>query len=204
MDLSVFETKKNDFYIGDKKVSIDTATLGSINWPMQHLTYFENEHYQTFAFRINGTSLQIILPREGVSLESISVSEAYTNFISSKTSRNIYGYVPYFHLNTDSFDITPSISKKFTGQEKLYTNLLVNENALRTDDAGFYIKALQTSDFEFCEKGVFGETITAIGAGSSSMPDTKDPLLIEVNRPFYAISLLDDFPLFVNKVNDPR
>lgn len=203
MDLSVFETKKNDFYIGDKKVSIDTATLGSINWPMQHLTYFENEQYQTFAFWINGTSLQIILPREGVSLESISVSEAYTNFISSKTSRNIYGYVPYFHLNTDSFDITPSISKKFTGQEKLYTNLLVNENALRTDDAGFYIKALQTSDFEFCEKGVFGETITAIGAGSSSMPDTKDPLLIEVNRPFYAISLLDDFPLFVNKVNNP-
>ena len=53
MDLSVFETKKNDFYIGDKKVSIDTATLGSINWPMQHLTYFENEQYQTFAYLIH-------------------------------------------------------------------------------------------------------------------------------------------------------
>ena len=34
-------------------------------------------------------------------------------------------------------------------------------------------------------------------------PDERPVIEVNVDRPFYAISLKDGFPLFVNKVNDP-
>ncbi len=38
---------------------------------------------------------------------------------------------------------------------------------------------------------------------TSPAPEEHEVIELKVDRPFYAISLKDDFPLFVNKVNDP-
>ena len=62
---------------------------------------------------------------------------------------------------------------------------------------------LQTSDFEFNRYGVSGESITVMEFATSPEPEEHEVIELKVDRPFYAISLKDDFPLFVNKVNDP-
>ena len=61
---------------------------------------------------------------------------------------------------------------------------------------------IQSNDFEFNKYGVSGESITAIPTVGKSAPADEKPLDLSVNRPFYAFSLKDDFPLFINKVTN--
>ena len=199
-----FESANNDFYVNGSKVSVNTAILGTYEHPMNARTYFENDEYQGFQFMIGATNMMIILPKENISLESIPLSEAFTNVLNSRSYPRIYGYAPYFHLKTNDFDLSDIFLNDITGNERFFSQILENENALRIDDPGFYLKALQNSDFEFSSKGIFGQSVTAIGAGSSGIPSSSEPIEIKVDRPFYAISVKDNFPLFVNKVNDPR
>ena len=195
-----FPKQKNDFVINGTTVSVDTGLFG-VNKSGQGIStkYYECDTYETFILNINVTSLLIVLPKEGVSIDSVSISEAYTNGVSAKTSKDVYGYVPFFHLQTFGLDVAEGFTSHLTGQEKYYSKLVVDE---LKDHVDLELRAIQNSDFCFNEYGVAGQSITAMG-GSSSI-GTKLPTQINVNRPFYAISLKDNFPLFVNKVNDPR
>ena len=205
MDLAgaTFESANNDFYINGKKTSVNTALIGTKEMPLSNVRYFENEQYEVFSFIVGYTRLGIILPKEGISLESVSVSEAYTNLVSKDAQTvKAYGYVPYFHLKTEGFEFTDTFINNMTGQERFYSQLLKNPDALKANLPGFYICAKQSSDFEFTKFGVFGESVSAIGVGDSAI-NHQDPIALNVDRPFYAISLDNDFPLFVNKVNNP-
>ncbi len=162
--------------------------------------YFDGSNYTTFAFRNNSTYLMIVMPKEGISLEAVPLEEAYSEITSKKvTEISAYGYVPYFHVSSDSIDLSSSFIKHMSGNELLWSKLL-SRGGVPTHDLNFYV--LQSSDFEFCEKGIFGESVTSSGGSSAAMPP-RNPLLIDVNRPFYAICLQDNFPLFINKVNNP-
>ena len=197
-----FTSGNNDFHVDGKTISVNTAIIGSQEKGVS-VKYYENEQYQVFVQGIGATQLAIVLPREGIALESISISEAYSNIINSKTTQYIYGYLPYFHLQSSSVDITEAFTKNLSGQEKLYSKLLVKEDAMDMTKEELLFTAMQSSDFEFCEKGVFGQSVSAIGSGSGAIDKPKTPIEIKVDHPFYAISLKDNFPLFVNKVNDP-
>ena len=196
-----FPKQNNDFVINGNTISVETGLFGGSGDEGINSNYYVSETYETFTLNIGATQLLIVLPKEGVSIDSISVSEAYANGVSSSVkSMKIYGYLPFFHLKTYGLYVTKGLTDHLTGQEKYYSNLVVDE---LKDSVNLDLKAVQNSDFCFNEYGVAGQSITAMG-GPASAGSTKLPTQINVNRPFYAISLKDNFPLFVNKVNDPR
>lgn len=193
-----FQTQKRAFHAEGGDVEIDYGLFGSSNNGV-YVRYFEGSNYVAFALKIYITHLMIVMPNEGVPLEAVSLEEAYSEITKRGASeRAAYGFIPYFHLSSESFDLSDSFLNYMSGNELMWSKLL-KSGGVFSKDLSFYV--LQSSDFEFCDKGVFGESVTA-GGGSAAMPP-RNPILIDVNRPFYAISLQDNFPLFVNKVNDP-
>lgn len=189
---------QNDFFLGESPVSVKTYSFGSVYYP-KYIAYYDGEGYQAFKLNVNMTDLLVILPDEGTAIDSLSVSEAYSSFMTEKTTVEAMGYVPYFHLTTENADLTDALLTKLTDQEAFFSKLLT-ENVV--NDL-FLSSVLQASDFEFNQYGVSGESITVETLYGTSEPIEHDPIELKVNRPFYAISLKDDFPIFVNKVNDP-
>lgn len=166
----------------------------------RYTPYYKGNNYQVFCVGINYTSMLIVLPDEGVDIHSIDVGEAYQSYQEHKEGIYAYGYVPYFHIKTENQNLTKSLSDKLTGNEIFYSELL-EDDVLNDLSLSF---VLQSSDFEFNKYGVSGESITTIGFDGSAAPsETPDPIPLYVNRPFYAISMKDSFPLFVSMVLDP-
>lgn len=197
-----FRKAQNDFKIDGNTVSVETGLFGeNAQGKGMSTRYYEGDAYETFTLSIGVTSLLVVLPKEGVSLESIPLTEAYTNGISYQAkSKDVYGYIPFFRLQTFDFNVMQALANHLTGQEKLYSKIVVDS---LKDHVNLELRAKQSSEFCFNEYGVSGQSITAMG-GSSAMPPKVLPTELNVDRPFYAISLKDNFPLFVNKVNDPR
>ena len=199
LDTYTFSSEFTTFRSGLKTYTVKSAKIGDKSTPT-YSYYFENDQYLVFKFNINSTDLLIVLPNKGVSLNSINVSEAYESFINSKNIMYYYGYIPFFHNQTFNLDLTDNVLSHMSGDELLYSKLL--KTGVRATDLEFTI--LQSSDFTFDENGISGESITVHGGSSSSGGRTpKEPREIIVDRPFYAISLTGNFPLFVNKVNKP-
>ena len=196
-DCAGFETEVRDFTLGKKTIKVNTGKYYEERKPCSSW-YYENGQYSVSKFRINTTDLLIVLPKEGVSLESISVSEAYNNYINNGSGVYMYGYIPYFHNQTLNLDITKNVTDHMNWNEVLYTKLMEYGVPAKALD----IKVVQSSDFKLDETGVSGESVTAHG-GSASGGTPKNPLFVDVNRPFYAISTMNDFPMFVNKVTNP-
>ena len=200
LDSFTFTTEKMDFNTGSETVNVDSAKFGDPNNVSKcpGTMYFTNDYYSTFRIRLSTTEFVVVLPQEGVSLESISVSEALANHTNNAKLRYFYGNIPYFHLRTEGLDLTRNTMNNMTGEEVMYSKLM--DRGLPVSNTGLMV--LQSSDFQFSENGVAGESITA-SSGSGAIDHPNNPVELIVDRPFYAICLRDNFPLFVNKVNDP-
>ena len=185
-------TSKNALF--NSKV-VSAHTFGSVYYP-EYLSYYQGENYQVFRLPINYTSMVIVLPAVGTSINDISLYEAYSSFLQHGETAATVGYVPYFHNRTESQDITACIANKLKGKESLYDALLPDTTF---NDLGLD-KVLQSSDFEFNEYGISGESITVVVAAGASEPKEHEVITLNVDRPFYAISEKDGFPLFINRV----
>ena len=173
----------------------DAYSFGSIYYP-ESLPYFKGENYAAFQIDVCFSDLLIVLPDVGASIDDVDFASAYEDFLSQKQNVLAMGYVPYFHLTSKDVDLTDAVAEKLTGKETFFDRLLEKdvENDLDLQSV------LQASDFEFNQYGVSGESITEIAVCGSAAPEEHEDIRLEVNRPFYAISLKDNFPLFVNKV----
>ena len=186
------------FHAGERTINVSSRTFGSVYYP-ESLPYYKGENYQAFQMRVSSTDLLFVLPDEGVSLESVSVSEAYASFREHRENVDAMGYTPYFHAHSENVDLKSAFASKLSGQPAYYSKLLADDvhNDLRLD------AVLQSSDFQFDRYGVAGESITVMSTVGSAEPNEHPVVELNVDRPFYAISLKDWFPLFVNKVTDP-
>lgn len=183
---------------GGKDITVSSYSFGNKKYG-KRVRYYKGENYQAFSVDINFTSLLIVLPDENATVTDIDVSEAYKKYIDEGESKDAYGYIPFFHAKTEGEYITSALTNKLTGNETFYSKLLkdsvVNDLSISN--------VIQSSDFEFNKYGVSGESITAIVLGGSMAPVETETIEINVNRSFYAISLKDDFPIFVSMVLDP-
>lgn len=159
---------------------------------------YRGDNYYTFRVPIFKTDLLIVLPDKNVDMNTIDVAEAYENFIAEATERYAYGYIPLFHNRSKNVDLTDLFNSAVDGDEKIMSKLLKDD----VDNDLEIVNVLQTSDFELNEFGVTGESITA-GAGAGSAIVLGEPIDLSVDRPFYAISLFNNFPMFINKVSNP-
>lgn len=202
MDLTwgTYETKRNPFTLDDGRVLSVQTGIYATEAKAVGIKYYEGATYLAFSFRVYTTDLMIVLPNEGVSLESVPLLEAYNEIaLNNRVAQaKAYGYIPYFHLSNYSFDVGEAFIRNSNGNEKLFSKLL-KRDFLRIGPA---FRAYQSADFELCDKGIFGQSVTVAGSGSGAI-DTRIPNEINVDRPFYAVCLKDGFPLFVNKVNNP-
>lgn len=197
-----FYEEKNFFNFEDGKRQIDTFSLGYEDDPssISRIYYYNGENYEAFKFDIAMTDMLIILPNEGIDINTINVAKAYKDFMANNEYRRAVGYVPYFHNCTNSLNVTSSIMDSLNGNEVFYSKLLKDDVF---NDLDLY-KVLQTNDFNFNKNGVTGESITEIALAGSIGPGIIENLLyLNVDRPFYAFSLYEDFPLFINKVTNP-
>lgn len=174
-------------------------SFGSETFP-QHMEYYRGENYYVFKRSIRATELMIILPDDGADISSVNVKDAYDNYYLNKIMGSAYGYIPYFHNKTLGSNISHSITSNLNGTEILYSKLLRDDVVNDLVVAGVF----QSNDFEFSQYGVSGSSITVIPGAGSPGPGEDVPINLSVDRPFYAISLMDDFPIFVNKVSNPR
>ena len=186
------------FRLGKETIQVESRVFGSVYHPLS-MPYYDGEGYQAFRMDVDATDLLFILPDEGVALEDIPVSAAFDAFMANNVVRETKGYVPYFHLRTLRVDLLPAVASRLTGNEKFYSKLLAKDVYNNLSLAA----VLQSSDFEFNRYGVAGESITLWAEAGSAIPEEHEVVTLEVDRPFYAISMKDGFPLFVNKVNDP-
>lgn len=203
--LTMKDTVINGLEVADKPFNYKSGVsntkvypFGSESWP-KHMEYYRGENYYVFKRYVNITELMIILPDVNVDVNTINVKEAYENYYSNNVSGTAYGYIPYFHNKTLSADITDSIEQNLTGSEILYSKLLKDDVINDLSISGVF----QSNDFEFSKYGVSGSSITVIPGAGATGPGQEVPVNLSCDRPFYAISLMDDFPMFINKVNNP-
>lgn len=183
----------------NKTINVSTYDFGSTYHPI-YVKYYKAENYQVFRLNINITSMLIVLPDEGVNLNTIDVSKAYRHYTDDADYVAALGYVPFYHIRTESENLTSALSNKLTGNEIFYSKLLKED--VKNDLALSVV--LQSSDFEFNKYGVSGQSITVEAmAGSAAPGERPTPIELYINRPFYAISIKDNFPVFVSAVYDP-
>lgn len=185
-----------------ESITVKGDFLGSEKNPRTSY-YYKGDNYTVFRFYVHETAMIVVLPDLGTDVNTIDVSEAYNNYISSTKNVKYYGFVPFFHVSTNSTNLTDAMRNNMNGKEQLYSKLLKDDvvNDLELSSV------LQSNDFEFNQYGISGESCTvASSVAGDSKPkedDGETPIEIIVDRPYYAISIYNDFPLFVSKVNDP-
>ena len=187
---------KNDFYVEEgKKISVNTYSLVA-----NERDYYENDKYASLCQRINCTDVFFILPKDGVELIDIDPYQAYLDYLSKAETVNVTGYLPYFHVK-NQIDITSPVRQKNSDKKIRFFDKLLKDDVDREYldvDSG-----KQVNDFEFSPKGVKGESATVIAVVSESAPVKQKSVTFKVDKPFYALSLYDDFPLFISKITDP-
>ena len=109
-----------------------------------------------------------------------------------------YGYIPYFHVRNVGMDLSDVITNDFTGSERLYSKLL-KDNVSSND---IKLRMIQNSDYAFVDDSK-SQTNNG-GSSGSGFSGGSSAIKVDVDKPFYAICLKDDFPMFVSKVTDPR
>ena len=187
---------KNDFYVEEgKKISVNTYSLVA-----NERDYYENDKYASLCQRINCTDVFFILPKDGVELIDIDPYQAYLDYLSKAETVNVTGYLPYFHVK-NQIDITSPVRQKNSDKKIRFFDKLLKDDVDREYldvDSG-----KQVNDFEFSPKGVKGESVTVIAVDVASAPIEQKSVTFKVDKPFYALSLYDDFPLFISKITDP-
>lgn len=177
-------------------IDVPTTSL----YEREDYLYYEGANYTAVRQQIEYTSLLFVLPNEGYELSDINLTDAYKDIMENGKYYGVNGYIPYFSVEK-SQDLTSDYYKLLTLDEKLCDKVL-KDNPINDD---LVVSAvLQNSKFEFNKYGVKGESITTIqAAGDAAEDPEKEIKTFECNRPFYAISIYDNFPLFAMKIDNP-
>ena len=190
--------KKRTFHaVGGKEVE---GTFVNIN-PKGAYFYYKGENYAALSYPIRFTNLIYILPDEGYTLEEIDLPKAYAEFSRMAEQECCEGYVPHFKAES-LIDITKAINALLDGKQRFLEKALVKDGEGPVLD--MIMESVQKSKFEFDKNGVEGESVTIAMPGESvdEPGELPEPIPFLCDRPFYAISEYDGFPLFVNKIVD--
>ena len=196
-DAELGKTKECRFTVGRDLILVDACVYGDSSEHTYLTEICETAKYTAFKRHIRNSSILFVLPKGNVSLEEITISEVYEEFMSNKTECMAYGYIPYFHTSNIGMDVGSIIKKSFTGSEKLYSKILednVNGDSLNS-------KMVQNSEYGFENDGQFNELDSSYNPG---VDGGSEAVCLNVDRSFYAICLKDDFPMFVSKVTNPK
>ena len=161
-------------------------------------SYYKGENYSALRVPVRFTDLLYILPDEGYTLLDVDLSKAYDAFTANNYRTLVEGYYPHFEAST--YVELSSILNGLLNGEQRWSDRILEDGVPRIL---FPEDILQISTFRFDENGVAGESLTYMTEPISPGPggdEEEDYVLFECDRPFYCISLYDDFPLFINRI----
>ena len=193
-DANLGDSQKCFFTKGTDTILVNSCVYGDSFAHTYRTDVYETTKYTAFSRQVRNSNILFIVPKGNVSLEDITISQVYTEFMNNKTECMAYGYIPYFHIKNIGMDISDAIKKSFRGSEKLYSKLLEDN----VDPSNIKLKMIQNADYSFEEDEVPTQTGRNLGVDSG-----EQAVCLNVDRPFYALCLKDGFPLFVNKVTNP-
>ena len=199
-DADLGATEQRHFTIGSDTISVSACVYGDSSEHTYPTEIYQDTKYTAFKRQIRNSSILFILPNHDYTLEDISISSAYIDFMQNKTDCLAFGYIPYFHVRNIGMDMSSAVTNTFDGSEKLYSKLLKDGISNRTLE----LKMIQNSDYAFADDGTNGQSSQGSTGRNPGQNGGSSAICLDVNRPFYAICLKDDFPMFVSKVTDPR
>lgn len=160
----------------------------------------ENEKVYIFDMKINKTSLRIILPYEGVDINSINLNRLDLT-LKDVEEVPLEIDIPLFELETKFEDYSYLLNKydiNFKSKPFDKTIKTVTGDSTYFSGESSFI-SYQMGKFKLDENGIEGEATSISGEGNKGTNEIGQ-LYLNVDRPFYAISMYQDLPLFVNKV----
>ena len=197
-DADLGETAKCRFTKGTDMIMVDSCIYGDSSEHTYDTEMYDATKYVAFKRQVRNSDLLFIIPKTGVALEEVLVSEAYTEFMANKTNCMAYGYIPYFSVSNIGMDVSDVVKNSFTGTEKLYSKLLEDN----VDGSSIDLKMIQNSEYGFEKDSSGGQSASDGDARIPGVDAGEQAVCLNVDRPFYAICLKDDFPMFVNKVTN--
>lgn len=178
-------TTKNTFNGKSKTIKTDGNKFQDIS------SYYKGSNYQVFRYNVNFTNMVIILPDEEVELSSINYLDAYNAYLDNCDRYSLNGWLPYFELE-ETLPLN-TVSMKLSDDLSPYTYLVKGDFHQPNS-------CLQKNKFSFNKHGIEGTSITIEYCDGSAY--VKKEAEVNVTRPFYAISLYDNLPLFAMSVCD--
>ena len=178
-----------------------------------HMERMEGQYYWAERFSAvvklftNGRSMWFILPDEGVSPEELANDPELLSFLSSSRYEWTDQKDMYINLSVPRFDVDSDLDLREPLRTLGVTDVFSLETAdfsPLTEDTGVYVSRVQQAsrvqiDEEGCTAAAY---IAIVGAGAAAPPTEEIDFVLD--RPFlFAITYLDQLPLFVGIVNDP-
>lgn len=189
-DTVEYYSAQNTFYGKEKTEEVDGIDFHNSCY------YHEGTNYEALCFPVNMTDILFVLPKEGVDVSSLSLKDIYSEYKTNAEGVEAKGWLPFFSLESEieATELAVEELGSLTPLDKLVTH---------AEDLGI-TQCKQKNRFIFSEKGVEGDSVTAIATDESAPVIEYSGRKIEFicNRPFKMISFYDDIPLFEGAVLD--
>ena len=171
-------------------------------------TYYWSDHYGAVRLRLDDdSSMWIILPDEGTSLENLLEQGDYLSMLLSpsqwtnKQKSNIHLSIPKFDVSSD-IDLTEGLQK--LGITNVFYEATSDFTPLVPDLGVVMSKASHAARVAIDEESVVAAAYTLMIMEPSSAPSAPNEVHFTADRPFlFAITSPDDLPLFTGTVIAP-
>ena len=206
-------TWSDEFKKGDTYPETFHGPGGDETCDFMHMERMQGQYYWAERFSAvvkhftNGRAMWFILPDEGVSMEELVNDPKLVSFLSSERYERFGSKDMYINLSVPKFDVDSDLDLREPLRALGVTDafeLGTADFSPLTQDTGVYVSRVQQAarvqiDEEGCTAAAY---IAIVGAGAAAPPTERIDFVLD--RPFlFAITYLDQLPLFVGIVNDP-
>ena len=171
-------------------------------------TYYRGTHFGAIHLRMDGNNrMWLILPDDGYTTEDILQSGEYLQLTLNPSAwPNTYTYD--IHLSLPKFDIVQQQDlvegMKKLGITDIFSTATADFSPLTNSREIFVDQINHAARVIIDEEGCTAAAFTVIPAPGAGMPEKRDELYFQLNRPFlFIVSSRDNLPLFAGIVKEP-
>lgn len=183
-------------------------TVPFMHKTMQTHLYYWGEHFGAICLELTGeNSMWLILPDEGYTVADILESEDYLQMTldpGAWENKKVYK----INLSLPKFDVASQMDlcdgMKAMGITDIF-DYTVSDFTSITDTPMLYVDQINhAARVLIDEDGVKGAAFTVIDAPGAGMPEDREEIEFNLDRPFlFIVSSRDNLPLFAGVVNEP-
>lgn len=195
-------TENNVFYLLDRKTKeIPFMKLDG------KIAYLENDYFQiaSLPYSDERMSMNIVLPKEGISLQQIEetlIAENWQQWKASVSKKEGMITLPKFEIE---YEVELNEALQRLGMETAFDYNANFENIIEEEVPVWISKVMHKTYIEVNEEGSEVAAATSVEMETTSAP-IDNPFIMNVNRPFFTI-ITDDKTgtiLFIGYISNPK